>query len=301
MTPRVAEWTALGTEVVLAVSDPARLDQARGAVESVLRDVDMACSRFRDDSELALVNSAGGRWVAVGPLLVRALAAALWAARATGGAVDPTVGRALRVSGYDRDFKALRQDSRVRIEVTAVPGWKAIELDAGEQGRVRVPAGVELDLGATAKALAADRAATAASLAAGGCGVLVSLGGDVAVVGRPPPGGWLVQVSEPDGAEAQLVTIFDGGLATSSTRVRRWTRGGIRWHHILDPATGRPADGPWRLASVAAASCLEANTAATASIVLGDAAPDWLVARRCPARLVSEDGEVLALAGWPAC
>jgi thiamine biosynthesis lipoprotein len=267
----------------------------------VLRDVDGACSRFRDDSELARVNSAGGRWVRVGPVLLEALAAAVWAARATGGAVDPTVGRALRVSGYDRDFKAISShDSGLRIEVTPVPGWKAIELDAGTS-RVRVPAGVELDLGATAKALAADRAASAAARAAGGCGVLVSLGGDLAVVGRPPPAGWMVQVSEPDGAEAQLVTIFDGGLATSSTRVRRWTRGGIRWHHILDPSTGRPAGGPWRLASVAAASCLEANTAATASIVLGDAAPAWLAERRCPARLVSEDGEVLTLAGWPAC
>jgi FAD:protein FMN transferase len=291
----------MGTEVVLAVSNSARLDQARAAVETVLREVDLACSRFRDDSELALVNSAGGCWVTVGPLFVHALTAAVWAARATGGAVDPTLGRALRVSGYDRDFKAMpAHDSSVRIEVTAVPGWKAIELDAGES-RVRVPAGVELDLGATAKALAADRAASAAARAGGGCGALVSLGGDVALAGRAPRGGWLVQVSEPDGAEAQLVKLFDGGLATSSTRVRRWTRGGIRWHHIFDPATGRPASGPWRLASVAAASCLEANTAATAAIVLGAAAPAWLAARRCPARLISQEGQALALAGWPAC
>jgi FAD:protein FMN transferase len=276
------------------------LEQARGVVEAVLRDVDLACSRFRDDSELSRVNSSGGRWVKVGPVLKRALAAAVWAARATNGAVDPTVGRALRVSGYDRDFKAIPpQDSGVRVEVTAIPGWKAIELEAG-RSRVRVPAGLELDLGATAKALAADCAASAAARAAGRSGVLVSLGGDVAVAGPPPPAGWIVQVSEPDGSEAQLVALFDGGLATSSTRVRRWTRGGVQWHHILDPATGRPAAGPWRLASVAAASCLEANTAATATLVLGSAAPAWLVARRCPARLVGDDGEVLALAGWPA-
>jgi thiamine biosynthesis lipoprotein len=293
---------------VLAVTDSSGLDPARDAVEALLEDFDRACSRFRDDSELARLNQAGGRWVAVGPVLMRALSAALWAARATDGAVDPTVGRALRLSGYDRDFKAIpARGAPIRLEAKPVAGWKAIELDI-RTDRVRVPAGVELDLGATAKALAADRAASAAALAAegatAGVGVLVSLGGDVAVLGRPPPAGWVVQVSEPDGddqvSQPQLITLFDGGLATSSTRVRRWTRGGIQLHHILDPRTGRPAGGPWRMASVAAASCLEANTAATAAIVLGAAAPSWLQGWRCPARLVSQNGDVLALAGWPA-
>jgi thiamine biosynthesis lipoprotein len=236
---------------------------------------------------------------------MRALAAALWAARATGGAVDPTVGRALRISGYDRDFKAMpARGAPLRLRAEPVAGWKTVELDA-RAGRVRVPAGAELDLGATAKALAADKAASKAALAAGGAGVLVSVGGDVAVAGPPPPAGWVVEVCELDSdlpvSQPQLVTMFDGGLATSSTRVRRWTRGGVRLHHILDPSTGRPAEGPWRMASVAAASCLEANTAATAAIVLGSAAPAQLQAWRCPARLVSETGEVVALAGWPAC
>jgi thiamine biosynthesis lipoprotein ApbE len=242
--------------------------------------------------------------VRLGPVLIRALTAALWAARATEGAVDLTVGRALRLAGYDRDFKAIPPESTpLRLDLTTVPGWKSVQLDAGSK-QVRVPNGVELDLGATAKALAADEAASAALEAAGEGGVLVSLGGDIAIRGAPPQEeGWLVQVADTDRrrSEPQLVTLFDGGLATSSTSVRRWTRGGVELHHILDPRTGRPAAGPWRMASVAAASCLEANMAATAAIVLGAAAPPWLEARRLPARLVGHAGDVRCLAGWPSC
>jgi thiamine biosynthesis lipoprotein len=281
------------------------LGEARQAVEAVLRDFDVACSRFRDDSDLSRVNRGSGEWVPVSPVLMRALSAAIWAARATGGAVDPTVGRALRVWGYDRDFKLIpAEGAPLRVDVSAVPGWKVVQLDP-RANRVRVPVGVELDLGASAKALAADCAASAALQATGKCGVLLSLGGDLAVLGPPPPDGWLIQVSssdqEPPDPGPQLVTVSDGGLATSSTTVRRWTRGGVELHHILDPTTGRPAAGPWRMASVAAASCLEANTAATAAIVLGAAAPPWLRAWRCPARLVSHAGDVVAVAGWPAC
>jgi thiamine biosynthesis lipoprotein len=180
-----------------------------------------------------------------------------------------------------------------------VPGWRTVALDPAAR-TLHVPAGVRLDLGATAKALAADRAAASVAAAAPGLGVLVSLGGDIAAAGPPPEGGWRVRVTDdhragPE-ASAQTVTVRSGGLATSSTTVRRW---GARDHHIIDPATGHPADAPWRTVSVAAASCVDANVASTAAIVLGAEAPDWLAQRALPSRLVAQDGSELALAGWP--
>jgi thiamine biosynthesis lipoprotein len=93
------------------------------------------------------------------------------------------------------------------------------------------------------------------------------------------------------------IAIDSGALATSSTTVRRWGRTA---HHLIDPRTGLPAVSPWRTVSVAAASCVDANTASTAAIVLGDDAPEWLAARNLPARLVDQAGGVLAVAGWPA-
>jgi FAD:protein FMN transferase len=161
---------------------------------------------------------------------------------------------------------------------------------------------VAIDLGATAKALAADRAAHAAHEAAG-CGVLVSLGGDVAVAGPAPRDGWAVRVMEdhagPQEAAGQTIAIRSGGLATSGTTVRRWRAGGVPRHHILDPRTGEPAAVTWRTASVAAASCVDANTASTAAIVRGADAAPWLLRHGLPARLVAARGRVLLVGAWP--
>lgn len=298
----VAEFPALGTGARVLTTDPGL---AASAAEMVARDVeriDEACSRFRGDSELAQVNREAGRWTGVGPVLVEALAVALRVARMTGGAVDPTVGAALGRLGYDRDFVlVVGGDGDLRQRPEPAPGWRTVELDE-RRARVRIPRGVQLDLGASAKALAADRtAARAASVL--GCGVLVSLGGDVAVAGPPPAGGWAVLVTDhhaaaPDAA-GQVVTVGDGGLATSSTTVRRWTRGGVRLHHILDPATGLPVPEHWRTVSVAASCCVDANAAATASVIWGAPAPDWLARHRLPARLVDGRGGVVRVSGWP--
>jgi len=173
-----------------------------------------------------------------------------------------------------------------------------VELDV--EGRtVRVPAGVELDLGATAKALAADRAARAAARRVG-CGVLVALGGDVAVAGTAPAGGWPVGIADDHAAASQAtVSVVGGGVATSSVTVRRWRAGETELHHVLDPRTGRSADTRWRTVTVAAGSCLDANTAATAALILDGGAGAWLAARALPGRLVAVDGSVARVAGWP--
>ncbi|MEU2742549.1 FAD:protein FMN transferase, partial [Streptomyces sp. NPDC007095] len=165
-------------------------------------------------------------------------------------------------------------------------------------------AGTTLDLGATAKALAADRAARRAA-AAVGCGVLVNLGGDLSVAGEPPAAGWRVAIADdhaaPDvGPGRPVVSIRDGGLATSGTTVRTWRRGGRTLHHIVDPATGDVPPPVWRTVSVAAGSCVDANTATTAALVLGERAPGWLRGTGLPARLVRTDGSVLCLGAWPA-
>jgi thiamine biosynthesis lipoprotein len=161
-----------------------------------------------------------------------------------------------------------------------------------------VPTGVLLDLGATAKAVTADRAAArvAAEL---GTGVLVALGGDIATAGPGPDGGWRVLVRDRPGDPQCTVRLPAGAaLATSSTVARTWGRPGELLHHILDPRTARPTPRVWRTVSVAAFTCLRANTLSTAAIVRGHAAPDLL--RGVPARLVTPDLDVLRLGGWPS-
>jgi FAD:protein FMN transferase len=302
--PGVASWRALGTTAVLAVTEPSALERSRAIVERELAEIDLACSRFRPDSELARLNAASGEEAKVSPLLFEALRAAVDCARATAGLVDPTIGRTLRLAGYDKTFSIVRsRDGRhFTPSFARDPDWRTVRLDESSR-TVQTRAGVELDLGATAKALAADRAATHVR-AATGTGVLVSLGGDIAVAGAPPSGGWSIRVAEDHAApldgDGPAVAIASGGLATSGTTVRSWASRGGTLHHIVDPRTGRTASGHWRTATVAAASCLDANTASTAAIVLGEEAPDWLSERRLPARLVRCDGAVSVLAGWPA-
>jgi FAD:protein FMN transferase len=309
-----------GTTAVLLVTEADALDQARALADRELAAVDLACSRFRPDSELTALNEAGGTAVPVSELFADLVAAALRAAELTDGDVDPTCGAALVSLGYDRDFAEVRAAGSGAPEPSAghpqaaagppprpagapapVPGWRTVELDR-DVPRVRLPAGVRLDLGATAKAWAADRCA---DLIAGrlGCGTLVSLGGDIAVAGPGPSGGWRVRVTDDHAAgpqaPGQTVAVGAGGLATSSTTVRAWTAGGRQLHHIIDPATGGPARSCWRTVSVAGGTCVDANTASTAAIIRGEAAPRWLRDAGLPARLVRLDGTVETTAGWP--
>jgi FAD:protein FMN transferase len=295
-------FEAFGTEAVVAVADfgGRALEAAVAAVQATVAEFDRACSRFRADSELSFVNGSSGMAVRVGPVLLDAVSAALRAARLTEGDVDPTVGEALIALGYDRDFESLIVPA-VSRPLASIPGWRSVQVDAA-RGTVRTAPGVILDLGATAKALAADRAAVAARDSAG-CGVLVSFGGDLAIAGEAPDGGWRVRVTDDhrSGVEApgQWISLHSGGLATSSTFVRRWpTRSGVA-HHVVDPSTGRSVDSVWRTASVAAASCLDANIASTAAIVRGARAVDWLSGLGLPSRLVGVDGTVQHLGGWP--
>jgi thiamine biosynthesis lipoprotein len=297
-------FPALGTTASLCVSDADALGTARGELERELAEIDLACSRFREDSELVRLNAAAGTGpVEVGERLLEAVEVALAAADSTVGLVDPTIGRTLRLAGYDRRFASvkLRDGASFRARSAPVPGRGGVRLDS-TTGTIRLERGVELDLGATAKALAADRSARAAA-AASGAGVLVSLGGDVAVAGPVPDGGWPVLVADDHAASLDepgpTVAIVSGGLATSGTTVRRWRSGRVVLHHIVDPRTGRPAVTPWRTVTVAAGSCVDANVASTAAVVLGEDAPAWLARRGVAARLVRESGEVEHAGAWP--
>jgi thiamine biosynthesis lipoprotein ApbE len=312
LLPAAAGWQAIGTSVRLVVTDPARLAEGRRLLAGYLDTLDLACSRFRADSELAYVERLAGTAVPVSEVLAGAVAVALDAAQATDGDLDPTVATRLSALGYDRDFALVPSDGppvwldpQPRPEDPQPrPDWRAIRLDR-ESRRLTVPPGVRLDLGATAKAHAADRAA--ASLASRlGCGILVSLGGDIAVGGEPPASGWRIRIQDITGhpgeapvGPAQVITLTGGGVSTSGIAARRWRRGQHTLHHILDPSTGLPARPVWRTVSVLAETALRANVASTTAIIRGAAAPGWLERQALAARLVTAGGRVRATPGWP--
>ena len=265
-----AKWEALGTTALVRVADRRDLELAKCVLEEELSRIDRAASSFRSDSEVSRLHRANGQPLVASDVLRQAVRAAVTAAILTDGLVDPTLG--------------------------ADPGWREVEVT---DRTVRVPAGVMLDLGATGKAFAADCPAASIASATDGSGVLVSLGGDIATAGEPPEDGWLIHVTDDHRSDqtafGQTVAIRRGALATSGTTVRRGPNG----HHIIDPRIGRSAETPWRTVSVTAATCVDANTASTASIVLGEAAVGWLTEQGLSARLVDNLGSVITVGGWP--
>jgi thiamine biosynthesis lipoprotein len=302
-------WPALGTTATVRAPREHEF-AAYSEAARVVTAIDRLASRFRSDSELTYVNQRSGRWTPISPELADLVVLALWAADVTDGAVDFTLGEELRQLGYDRDFSELRA-------VEHADGFELRPLLArDERGqpwrRVRrrarppaicIPSDMSLDLGAVGKGRAADLAVQAAHARTGGP-VLVSLGGDIAVAGQPPQGGWTIGIAadhrmSPHECE-EAISIRSGGLATSSLLSRRWWQGDHAVHHVLNPRDGLPVTPCWVMATVAAETCAEANVAATASLVLGQAAPKWLDRQRLPARLVAADGSITRIGAWPA-
>lgn len=296
----VALFRALGTDVTVQTAQASMTATAARLVRDVLAEVDGTCSRFRDDSDLTRANRRPGRAVEVSPVLAGAVRVALQAAEQTDGLVTPTMGGQLVALGYDRTFEAIGPDDPAHLPAAPPePGsWRRVRL---EGCRLTVPAGVRLDLGATGKAYAADLAATTVADRLG-VDVVVGVGGDLRAAG-PGQVDWPVSITDlpgprPDADVIARVALRSGGLATSSVLARRWGRAG-QFHHLLDPRTGLPVHGPWRTVTAVGRSCVAANTASTASFVLGEAAPAWLQARSVAALLVRHDGRTVRTGGWP--
>jgi FAD:protein FMN transferase len=295
-------FCAIGTTATVVVQDPAHADEAACTLAAELRTIDATCSRFRPDSELQSLHAEAGRTVAVSTLLFEALSVACDAAERTGGAVDPTVGNALAALGYDTDLDEVRARAPGPPQALGrVAGYQHVQLDP-RQRTVRIPRGVRLDLGSTAKAWAADRAAARIARRIG-AGALVSLGGDVAVAGPPPSGGWAIGVarasSTPPAQADQVVAIRRGGLASSGTTTRTWKAGDRAVHHIVDPRTGDCVEPYWDVVSATGSSCVEANIVTTAAIVWGERALGELPRFGQAVRLVRGNGEVISVNGWP--
>jgi len=288
------DWQLWTCACRIVVTEPRRLDAAVAIADRLLGDVERAASRFRPDSEV--LGLAAG-WNDLSPMLADLVREALVAAWLSHGAVDPTLGATLVELGYDRTLADLPREGHGRLTVVPpVPGWRSLRLDGA---RLHRPAGVQLDLGATAKAVAADRTAAAIAYELG-TGVLVSLGGDIATSGPAPDDGWQVTVQDLPADVPQQVTLHAGAaIATSSTAKRTWTRDGRTLHHLIDPATGAPTTGPWRTVTVVATDCARANTASTGAIVKGYQAAGWLRGLGFPARLTDHAGRVRTINGFP--
>ena len=295
---------ALGSECRLTVvlgdhDDP---DSALGEAVRHLEHLEQSWSRFRPDSELSVLNRAGGVPVVVTEETYSVIAMAVQAGELTEGRFDATLLDALEAAGYDRSFELLDPAAKPGREEqgTGVAGSRGarprVGLDAASR-TVTLAEGVRIDLGGIGKGRAADLVSDRL-LALGALGVCVDLGGDVRVAGSPPEGlAWPISVADPAGADVDLavVDLLDGGVATSSRLRRRWAGAdGRDAHHLIDPATGRPARSDLVAVTVLAATTAWADVYAKAALLAGSAEGVAMIAEAgLSALLVTADGHVL--------
>jgi thiamine biosynthesis lipoprotein len=258
-------FRAMGTDVELLLHGaPAGYFDA---VEAEFERLEALLSRFRPDSELSRLNATGE--LNAGPDLLAVTGAALAAREQSQGRFDPTVYDALVAAGYDRSFEL------VACDIPDGPGpprrcGGRVDVDGS---RITLGSDVRLDLGGIAKGYAVDRAA--AILAdAGPC--LVNAGGDLAVHG----GRWPVGLEGTD----LVLELAAGAIATSGRDRRRWRRGDEECHHLIDPATGRPADTDLLHVTVVGSTAIEAEVLAKVAFLGGDV--------EAPRVLVLADGTV---------
>jgi thiamine biosynthesis lipoprotein len=239
--------------------------------EDVFAGVEAELSRFRSTSALSRLNRAAGRGPqVVSPMLWTVVLAALDAAYESGGIYDPTPLHSLERAGYDRSFEAIEATGDIETDsppVRTLGSWRRIRMDNTARS-VDLPGDLALDLGGIAKGWTVDHVALA--LAPLGP-VLVDAGGDLRVVGTVDGERWPIGVQNPFTPEhdCALVRLRCGALATSSIGGRRWQRGHLMLHHVIDPRTGTSADSDLYAVTVHAPDAMTADVAAKVVLVLG--------------------------------
>lgn len=284
MSTACSTFRAMGTLVRCVAPPSPGFGPATHRVRAIFEREERRFSRFRGDSELARVNAAAGSWIEVSAPFAEVMTLALSAWRGTEGRFDPTLLRAMIAAGYQGDFDDIVAGARDALHPVA-PAGRAGEVQFDGR-RLRLPNGVGLDLGGLVKGWTVDLAAQAA-LSAGLPWILVEAGGDLRLVGTPPPAGLEIAVEDPQAPDNEVgrVAISEGALATSCVTKRAWGPG---LHHLIDPSVGAPAVGPVLQATVWAPTCAEAEVRSKDALLQGE---DYL--RGAPALLVLRDGPVL--------
>jgi len=290
---RFSTWGMSGT---IATADARTEDFARERLEHWINEFDRCVNRFLATSDLSRINERGASAYVMSPTFEMVLRASLDAADMTNGLCDPTILNALAALGYDRDYDELASGTNDTGARADVPGVSAISYDPSRHLLDLAP-GVRLDFGATAKALLSD--VLVSELAPFG-GVLVEVGGDVAVDGDGPDGPFVIGLATSlsvTGDEPRI-SIRRGGVATSSSTTRIWRHGERVVNHVIDPRTGDCASGSLAVATVAAPSCVIANAFATAALLWDEDAAYYIAQAGHAARLVFRDGRVEVVGGW---
>jgi thiamine biosynthesis lipoprotein len=270
---RSIEFRAMNTSVMLAA-------EGEGAVEGMyvaktfIDKCEQRFSRFLPVSELSELNRSAGDWLQVSDDLMDMLQLSTKYYTETNGIFDPSILADLKQIGYDRSMDEIRAGS-VSFPAHAPnrisrPAFDEISFDLAEN-TVRLPRGMEIDLGGIAKGWIVEKAAQLLHQYAEVCGV--SAGGDILFIGHPLDGmDWDVYLEDPRSPTEMLAQLHipSGAVATSSIMKRTWSQGEKVHHHLIDPRTGDSAKTDWLSVTVISPSVVEAEVYTKAILIGGE-------------------------------
>ena len=265
-------FRAMNTSILLAAESRYPL-QIFEVAQQYIEQSEARFTRFKETSELSALNRSAGEWFDVSPDMLDLLIKALACHYTTNGIFDPSILPDLKTAGYTQSFDLLRGQG-----VDPVPAqtpriqrqpFSAIELDS-LHGRVRLPAGMQIDLGGIAKGWIAEKAARLIAKHYTACAV--NAGGDMFLIGQPQgQNSWEVALEDPRDPiqDLMILQMEEGAVATSSIVKRSWQRGEKKRHHLIDPRTGEPAETPWLSVTVFAPQAVQAETFAKSILIAG--------------------------------
>lgn len=278
---RSIEFRAMNTSVMLAAEGEEAIE-GMYATKVFIDECEQRFSRFLPASELSELNRSAGDWLQVSPELMDMLRLSMSYHKETGGLFDPSILPDLKQAGYDRSMYEIRAQgvsiSAGSSKPTTRPAFRELEFD---ENRVRLPRGMEIDLGGIAKAWIVEKAAQLLHKYADVCAV--SAGGDILFLGQPLDGtDWDVYLEDPRNTTETLAQfhIPEGAVATSSVMKRSWLQGDKVRHHLIDPRTGEPAETDWLSVTIIAPDIITAEVYAKAILIGGKTGLSELCARR---------------------
>ena len=267
------EFRAMNSDIILAASGSnlARIQHGFNLAREFIRQSEQRFTRFTEISELAELNRSAGNWFRASPEMFQVLQAARQLVEVTSGLFNPAILPALQQAGYDRSMDDLKNSSSRSgtVQVVEMQDFRTIELEAATAS-VRLPDGMQVDLGGIAKGWIAEQAAHQLAQYAPACAV--SAGGDMFLVNLPQAElDWEIGLEDPLHPDRDLATlhVLPGAIATSAITKRKWMHNGRSQHHLIDPRTGEPAITEWLSVTVFAERAVEAEVYAKALLIGG--------------------------------